>query len=266
MNVLALQLDIVWHDKRANHDKVAALLDRAGAPAGSLVVLPEMFATGFSMDVAHIADDARRETEQFLARTAIQRNVAVIGGLVTRGPDGRGRNEAIVAFPDGRETLRYQKLQPFTLGREAEHYSAGTDILLFEWQGFQIAPFICYDLRFPELFRAAVLRGANVLTVIANWPAARDEHWATLLKARAIENLCYVIGVNRCGKDPNFAYSGRTAILGPRGGEIAGIASAEGAIAGKLSLEALLEWRREFPALDDIRRDFVTDTPRRPME
>ena len=258
MNVLALQLDIVWHDKRANHEKVAALLDRAGAAAGSLVVLPEMFATGFSMDVAHVADDALHETEQFLVRTAIQRNVAVIGGLATRGPDGRGRNEAIVAFPDGRPTLRYQKLQPFTLGGEAGHYSAGQNILLFEWQGFQIAPFICYDLRFPELFRAAVLRGAHVFPVIANWPVARDEHWVTLLKARAIENLCYVVGVNRFGKDPNFTYSGRSAILGPRGGEIAGIGSTEGVIAGKLSLEPLLEWRREFPALGDIRPDFIS--------
>ncbi|HET6251416.1 MAG TPA: nitrilase-related carbon-nitrogen hydrolase [Tepidisphaeraceae bacterium] len=259
MNVLALQLDIVWHDRRANHAKVSALLDRAGVMPNSLVILPEMFASGFSMDVGIIADDndARHETEQFLQATARERKIAIMGGLVTRGDDGRGRNEAVIAFPDGREMVRYQKLQPFTLGGEAEHYTAGQEIVIFEWQGFKIAPFICYDLRFPELFRAAVLRGAEVFAVIANWPIARDEHWATLLKARAIENLCYVVGVNRCGKDPYFTYSGRSVILGPRGGEIAAIANAEGAIAGKLHLDPLLEWRRDFPALADIRPDFA---------
>jgi predicted amidohydrolase len=233
------------------------MLDRAGVTPGSLIVLPEMFATGFSMEVAEIADDVSHETEQFIQKLARDHNAAVMGGLVTRGVDGRGRNEAIIAFPDGREVLRYQKLQPFTLGGEAKHYAAGQDILIFEWQGFQIAPFICYDLRFPELFRSAVLRGAEVFAVIASWPIARDEHWATLLKARAIENLCYVVGVNRCGKDPFFTYSGRSVILGPRGGEIASIGNAEGLIAGKLSRPPLLECRRDFPALEDIRPEFA---------
>ncbi len=257
MHVFAVQLDIVWHDKPANHEKVAALIDGAGVPPGSLVVLPEMFATGFSMAVAEIADDLLHESEQFLLNLARKHNVAVIGGLVTRDPGGRGRNEAVVAFPDRPHLLRYQKIQPFTLGGEANHYSAGSNLLLFDWQGFKIAPFVCYDLRFPELFRAATLRRAHVLVVIANWPIARDEHWVTLLKARAIENLCYVVGVNRCGKDPKFTYSGRTQILGPRGGEIANAGNAEGVIAGQLSLPPLLEWRKDFPALDDIRRKFI---------
>lgn len=252
MNVLALQLDIAWHDRRANHAKVDRLLDAAGAPAGSLVVLPEMFATGFSMAVEQTAD-VRRETEQFLVETARRRRVAIIGGVTTLPPQGKALNEAIVAFPDDRPLIRYQKMHPFTLGGEAAHFAAGEEVVLFEWGGFRIAPFICYDLRFPEIFRSAVLRGAHVLAVIANWPIARDEHWVTLLRARAIENLCYVIGVNRCGKDPHFTYSGRTQILGPRGGEIAEAGGAEGIAAGRLDLDALLAWRGAFPALDDIR-------------
>ena len=149
-------------------------------------------------------------------------------------------------------------MQPFTLGGEAEHYSAGKEILLFEWQGFQIAPFICYDLRFPEVFRHATKPRGNVhvLAVIASWPIARDEHWATLLRARAIENLCYVVGVNRTGKDPFFTYSGRSVILGPRGGELAAIGNAEGAFSAQVQLQPLLDWRRDFPALDDIRAEF----------
>jgi len=252
MQVYAAQLDIVWHDKAANHAKVDRLLDRAGVGPGALIVLPEMFATGFSMDVERVAD-AQHETERFLLETARRRKVAVIGGIVGRDASGKGVNEAMIAFPDDRPPLRYQKMQPFTLGGEAEHYAAGEKILLFEWQGFQIAPFICYDLRFPEHFREAVRQGAHALAVIANWPAAREEHWATLLRARAIENLCYVIGVNRCGKDPKFAYSGKSQILGPRGGEIDGLGAAEGVLSASLNLPALLEWRKDFPALQDMR-------------
>src|SRR5580704_12788689 len=121
MNVFAVQLDIVWHDKRANHDKVNALLDRANIPAGSLVVLPEMFATGFSMAVPEVADDVKHETEQFVLNLARKRNVAVIAGLVTRCQGERPHNEALVAFPDGRAPLRYHKLQPFNLGGEGKN-------------------------------------------------------------------------------------------------------------------------------------------------
>lgn len=263
MNTFAVQLDIVWHDKRANHDKVDALLDRANVPAGSLVVLPEMFATGFSMAVPEVTDEVKHETEQFVLATARRRNIAVIAGLVNRGPDGLTHNEALVAFPDGREPVRYRKLQPFNLGGEGKHYIAGNEIVLFEWQGFQVAPFICYDLRFPELFRLATLKGAQVITVIASWPIMRDEHWVTLLKARAIENLAYVVGVNRCGKDPNFIYSGRSLILGPQAGEIANAGTVEGVISGQLGLQPLLDWRKTFPALSDIRREFLATTEKK---
>ncbi|MDB5329295.1 MAG: hypothetical protein JWP03_446 [Phycisphaerales bacterium] len=257
MNLVCLQLDIAWHDKQLNHDKVRALLDRTDVPAGSLVVLPEMFATGFSMDVAAVADEVTHETEGFLHGLAEERNVAILGGVVTRDESGRGRNEAVVAFPDGREHLRYRKIHPFTPGGESDQYAAGQDVVLFEWQGFQIAPFICYDLRFPEIFRIAATRGAQLMAVIANWPAAREEHWNTLLKARAIENQCYVAGVNRCGKDPTLTYPGRTQILGPRGGEIASAGPKECALAARLHLQALLDYRTDLPFLQDARPQFL---------
>lgn len=257
MNVFAVQLDIVWHDKRANHEKVDALLDRANVSAGSLVVLPEMFATGFSMAVPEITDEVTHETEHFVLAAARKRNVAIIAGLVNKGPDGRTYNEALVAFPDGRQPVRYRKIQTFNLGGEGKNYAAGSEIVLFEWQGFQVAPFICYDLRFPEIFRLATLKGAQVLTNMASWPIMRDDHWVTLLKARAIENLAYVVGVNRCGKDPNFLYSGRSLILDTQGRELANAGTVEGVISAQLSLPALLEWRQKFPALSDIRREFM---------
>lgn len=259
MLVFAVQLDIAWHDKPANHARVNLLLDQAGVTPGALVVLPEMFSTGFSMAVDQTADDVTHESEDFLLKTAEERGVAIIGGLTVRGADGRGRNQALVAFPDRQPPLRYEKMQPFTLGGEGEHFTAGSDIVLFEWQGLKIAPFICYDLRFPELFRAAVLRGAQVLAVIANWPVVREDHWMTLLRARAIENLCYAVGVNRAGRDANHAYGGRSVFLGPRGGAIAEAGDRETVIAGQLNAAALNDWRRKFPALGDIRADYVVD-------
>ncbi|HEU0184342.1 MAG TPA: nitrilase-related carbon-nitrogen hydrolase [Blastocatellia bacterium] len=256
MQIIGLQLDSVWENKAANHDKVLALLDRARPSAGALVVLSEMFATGFSMNVAAIHDESR-ETQDFLSRAAAERKIYLMGGVVMKDDaTGRGRNESVVYSPEGKEVARYCKLQPFTLGGESEHYVAGGRTVLFECQEFMIAPFICYDLRFPELFRRAAAQGANLITVIASWPAMRDDHWVTLLKARAIENQAYVVGVNRCGRDPKHYHSGRSIIYDPHGRVLADAGSEEGWIEAQLELQPLLDWRRDFPALGDMRRDF----------
>ncbi|HKQ78762.1 MAG TPA: nitrilase-related carbon-nitrogen hydrolase, partial [Blastocatellia bacterium] len=237
--------------------KVLSLLDKAKPQAGALVVLPEMFATGFSMNVAAIHDE-ERETQDFLARAAAEHKIYLMGGVVMKDrTTGRGRNEAVVYSPEGREVARYCKLQPFTLGGELDHYAAGERICLFELQGFTASPFICYDLRFPEHFRAASARGANLIIVIASWPALRDDHWVTLLKARAIENQAYVVGVNRCGHDPKHFHSGRSCVYDPQGRALADAGSEEGAIEAQLELQPLLDWRRSFPALGDMRPDFV---------
>ena len=116
-----------------------------------------------------------------------------------------------------------------------------------------MAPLVCYDLRFPEVFRHAVAMGANLLAVIACWPQPRESHWVALLKARAIENQAYVVGVNRTGKDPGHAYSGLSMIVDPQGEVLADAGGAEGTISAELSRESLENWRRDFPALADIR-------------
>jgi predicted amidohydrolase len=255
MQIIGLQLDSVWENRSANHDKVLALLDKAKPQAGALVVLPEMFASGFSMNVAAIHDESR-ETQDFLSRAAAERKIFLMGGVVMKDKSGRGRNEAVVYSPEGKEIARYCKLQPFTLGGEMDHYTPGESVCLFEWRELTVAPFICYDLRFPEVFRAAAVRGANLIVVIASWPAVRDDHWVTLLKARAIENLAYVVGVNRCGNDPKLYHSGRSHIFDPHGRILADAGSEEGWIEAQLELQPLLDWRRSFPALSDIRQDF----------
>ncbi len=256
MNLVGVQWDTVWEDKAANHARLTALFRADPPEAGSLVILPEMWATGFSLNVSAVTETPARETEAFMAALAETNGVYLLGGIVTTGPDGRGRNEAVLFRPQGQEVLRYAKMHPFSFGQETKHYGRGSEVVLFHWQGFTVAPFVCYDLRFPEVFRHAARLGAQVFCVIANWPAVREDHWLTLLKARAIENQAYVIGVNRCGHDPNLYYGGRSLIFGPRGEVVTESGIEAGVITARLDFQALQNYRREFPALEDIHPDY----------
>jgi predicted amidohydrolase len=250
------QTDIVWEDKKANYSRVHALLAAARIPKGSLVALPEMFATGFTMNVGTAAESADGPTAHFLAEEARNLGVFLMGGLVTATPRGRGRNQAVVFGPDGTELARYTKIQPFTLGGESAHYEAGNGVVTLACGGAMLAPFVCYDLRFPEVFRVATRRGAEILVVIANWPVKRIQHWVTLLQARAVENQCYVAGVNRCGEDPELSYSGRTIIVGPSGDILADAGDTERVISAELDLPGLRALREGLPFLKDMRDDY----------
>ncbi len=252
MILACCQHDIVWEDKRATHARVRALLDAAALPPGSLVLLPEMFSTGFSMDVARIAEGQERVSESFLAAETRARGLSILGGVVS-SVAGRGRNEALLMGPDGREQARYAKLHPFSFGEEDRHFEPGSALVTFDWQGIAVAPFVCYDLRFPEAFRAAVDLGAELLVVIANWPLVREAHWHALLRARAIENQAYVAGVNRCGDDPRQRYGGRSLIVDPRGEVLAEGGDRECVVTAQLDRMRLVAYRGEFPALRDRR-------------
>jgi omega-amidase len=253
MRVFCCQFDIAWENKRANFDKVEDLLARAQPPAGSLVALPEMGFTGFSMNVAQVAKGEPKLTETFLTAMAQRHGVYLIAGLVTRTPEGLGRNEAVLVTPDATVEAHYQKLHLFSPAGEHAFYEPGTREITFAWQGGTVAPFICYDLRFPEVFRAAVDQGAEFYVVIANWPRVRERHWLALLQARAIENQAFVAGVNRCGRDPQLDYSGRSAIFGPDGEVIADAGDSEGWISAELDWETVRAYRKRFPALSDRR-------------
>jgi predicted amidohydrolase len=256
MQALAVQLDIAWEDKPANFARVRRLLESAKPQPGSLIVLPEMFATGFSMSVFAVREAEDRPAEKFLAEIARQYKSTVIGGVVNAGPDGKGLNQSLVFNSEGQPLARYNKIHPFTLGDEGIHYTAGERITLFDWQGggtaLKVAPFVCYDLRFPEIFRSAAKKGAQVMAVIANWPAKRVEHWTTLLKARAIENQAYIIGVNRAGSDPKHTYPGKSAIFDPHGNLLAGAGDRECVIQAEIDPAIVDGWRKEFPALSDM--------------
>ncbi len=252
LHVVACQLDSAWEDKGESCRRAAALLAGARPPAGSLVVLPEMFATGFSMNVDATAEGERRDAERFLAEAARRLGACALGGVVRRDePGGLALNQAVAFGADGSEIARYSKIHPFSYAGEDRRFARGREVVTFAWGPFTVAPFVCYDLRFPAVFRLAARRGATLIAVIANWPAPREEHWLALLTARAIENQAYVVGVNRCGRDPHVAYSGRSRIVDPRGRVIAEAGGGESVLEADLDLDALLAYRREFPVLAD---------------
>ncbi len=253
MKIACVQYDIAWEDPYANYATVRSMLGASGLPPGSLAILPEMFSTGFSMNVAGIDDGPTQETQQVIADFACRMGIYLIGGVVTRGSDGRGRNQAVVCDPSGAIIARYHKMQPFSPGGESQHYTAGDDIVLFQWNRFTVCPLICYDLRFPEIFRSAVRRGANLFVVIASWPQTRLSHWIALLRARAIENQAYVAGVNRIGNDPKYSYNGGSLIIDPRGEILADAGSSPGMISADVDFDGLTTYRSELPFLEDIR-------------
>jgi predicted amidohydrolase len=251
-NVFAVQLNIEWEDKVANFSKFRAALASNPPIAGSLVALPEMFATGYSMNVAATSQGIAREDETFLAEPAREYGVFVVGGVVSPGTEGMSRNDAVVFSPEGGLLARYTKIHPFSLSGEAKVHKAGTDIVVFNWSGFIVAPFVCYDLRFPEVFRSAARSGAGLFVVIALWPVKRQQHWLTLLQARAIENQAYVVGVNRVGTEPGYSYAGRSVVVDPHGVIIADAGEGENVLAAVVDPETVASWRREFPALSDM--------------
>jgi len=235
VNVTAIQFEIAWENKAANFEKVRRLITAAAPANDSLVVLPEMFATGFTMNTSAMAETYGGETEQFLAHTAKEFGVFLLAGAGMRGRDGKVRNKALVFSPAGELIAYYAKMQPFTPGGEADHYVAGERPAVFRWGDCTVSPFVCYDLRFPEIFRAAVAaHRPELFAVIANWPVKRIQHWIRLLQARAIENQAYVVGVNRTGSDPYYAYGGRSLIIDPMRDILAGVAVVDALIQNTL--------------------------------
>jgi omega-amidase len=255
MKVHAVQLDCVWEDPEANRGKVDRLLAGLRCEADNLVVLPEMFLTGFSLNTAVTVQESGGWHEAMLAEWADRLGCAVMGGVVSRS-EGGVFNEAVAYGPGGVLLTRYAKRQPFSLGDEHLVHGPGRQAKVFDWGGWRVGPMVCYDLRFPEVGREAVALGAEMLVCIASWPIARVQHWLTLLRARAIENQAYVMGVNRCGKDPNFTYPGRSVVVDPQGVILGDAADREGVLTATCDLDVVRGWRAAFPALRDAEIEF----------
>ncbi|MBK6453097.1 MAG: amidohydrolase [Proteobacteria bacterium] len=244
LRVTMIQADLAWQDPATNRRNLAAHF-RGLAGHTDLIVLPEMFTTGFSMAADSLAETMAGATVGWLREEAAAIGCAITGSLIVE-ENGRHYNRLVWATPDG-DIAHYDKRHLFRMAREQEHYAAGNRRLVVELKGWRLCPLVCYDLRFPVWSRS---RGDyDVLLYVANWPARRRAAWSALLRARAIENVCYVVGVNRMGKDGNGAsYSGDSVALDFLGQVLGGDRDGDFVETVVLDRESLSTFRRDFPA------------------
>ena len=249
LRVALLQNDVVWEDVRANLAQCEKILSSLDADV-NLVVLPEMFTTGFSMSATQYAEEHDGTTLVTLRRWAHDFNIALAGSFIAR-EDGKCYNRGFFIKPDG-ETHFYDKRHLFRMGDEGRAFAAGDKRLIVEYRGWRIALFICYDLRFPVWSRN-VDNEYDMALYVASWPQVRSHVWRTLLLARAIENACYVCGVNRVGVDgAGLTYSGDTMAIDFKGAVVADLPQGEqGAAVIDLDGDKLQSFRTKFPTWRD---------------
>lgn len=247
--IVGIQADLFWENPTKNlaffEEKINNLPENT-----DLVVLPEMFTTGFTMKPENIAEKMNGKTVSWMVKMATEKQFAITGSLVI-SENQNYYNRLIFVHPSGKiET--YDKRHSFTLAGEHKVYTAGNKKLIIDFKGWKICPLICYDLRFPVWARNT--ENYDLLIFMANWPVTRIKAWETLLKARAIENMCYVIGINRTGKDVNkYEYSGNSLILDYLGDELASLSKNEvGIVSAPISKENQNKVREKLDFLNDM--------------
>lgn len=258
MQFATVQFDIIWEDKSANHALIEQLLHEAGIESGTFVLLPELGDTGFSFNLPKILDEKTLDWGIDLARRL---GIWLQVGYARSTDSDKGLNCASIISPQGEVIATYAKIHPFSYSRESEYFVGGDQLVIRTCDGLKVCPMICYDLRFPELWRHGVLGGAEVFTIGASWPEARQAHWRSLLLARAIENQAFVVAVNRIGVDPNLGYAGGSLIISPRGEILAEAGHEPQVLRAELNPNSIRRWREEFPALRDLRRDLLGAIP-----
>jgi omega-amidase len=240
------EYDTGWHDPEGSLRRAAALVRRAAAGGAGLVVLPEMCTTGFTMDAASQAEEITGPGARGLAVLARQHDTSIVAGLALREGES-AVNAAVVFDRNGRLAGIYRKQRLFAYANEPHSYSPGEFVTTIG--GVRAALFVCYDLRFPELFRA-VAGDVELIVVIANWPAARRAHWDVLVRARAIENLCYVVAVNRTGTGGALSYDGGSVAWSPWGERLPDAGNGEPALVD-IAVDEVTRVRTAYPFLAD---------------
>lgn len=248
MKVTIVQTDIIWENPEENLELLTRKLDSLKQQT-DLIVLPEMFTTGFSMTPEKLAEKPFGKTQQWMEKISKEQNAAILGSLIIQ-ENSNYYNRMLSQLPDGNVYI-YDKRHLFRMGEENNHYTAGSKKVIFNYKEWSICPLICYDLRFPVWSRN---RGDyDLLIYVANWPESRRHVWRTLLIARALENQVYVVGVNRIGNDgQNISYAGDSVIIDPKGRIISETEPYEENIETReLSLKSLNEFREKFPVGKD---------------
>jgi predicted amidohydrolase len=246
MKVTIFQSDILWGDISANLTRAGEAVD--GCPGSDLYVFPEMFTTGFCVEPEGVAESVDGETLAWMNTKASQTGAA-IAGSVPVCENGKYHNRFYFVKPDG-SVEQYDKKHLFTYGGEHHHFTAGERRVVVEWKGVRILLEICYDLRFPMWARNR--KDYDMIIYVANWPTPRVEAWKSLLTARAIENQCFVAGVNRVGNDPSNHYCGGSRVIDPYGKIMAECEDGvEMAVTTDIDMEMLNAFREKFPVLND---------------
>jgi len=258
LNITLLQADLHWQNPDANRNMFAELVDKHAATA-DLLVLPETFTTGFTMEAEANAEEPGGPSSQWLSKLATQHGVAICGSLIVNEKN-QNFNRLIWAQPDG-SLVTYDKRHLFRMVGERDNFTPGTHRQIIRLGDWRICPLICYDLRFPVWSRG--INEYDLLLYVANWPASRKSAWETLLPARAVENLCYVAGVNRVGTDGNGVdYAGGSLVIDYLSNRLAVGGSAAGAVRATLSLDKLNRYREKFPAWKDADEFQLADRPK----
>jgi predicted amidohydrolase len=243
------EYDTGWQDPDLSLSRAEICVSRAASIGARLVVLPEMCTTGFTMDPEHHAQPMDGPAVARLGAMAQKHDVWVIAGVAVH--DSGYQNVAAVINPGGDVVASYAKQRLFAYGEEHDHYTPGTTSLTVDIDGVRVSPFVCYDLRFPELFRAVALR-SDLMVVVANWPVARRPHWDALLLARAIENLSYVVGVNRTGVGGGLTYDGGSVAYDPWGIPSAVRVAVASPSVVEVSTARVANIRTKYPFLADL--------------
>jgi omega-amidase len=253
LKVTTIQSELHWENVDENLNMFSKKIETI-SESTDVIVLPEMFNTGFSMLSEKLAEKMNGKTVDWMKRQAGKSDAVITGSLII-AENNNFYNRLIWAQPDG-EIFTYDKRHLFRMANEHENFSAGAERLIVHYKGWRICPMVCYDLRFPVWSRntsGSELPVYDVLIYMANWPEARKTHWCKLLEARAIENQCYVVGVNRIGEDGNgFSYTGNTAVINFMGEVIRPTEEkSESTMTTDLSLTDLNAWREKFPLSKD---------------
>jgi predicted amidohydrolase len=251
MNFTLVQYSPLWEDVENNKKKLEVLL-KENKPEPGVIIFPEMSLTGFTMRPESFAESLEGESIKYFKEISRRYSSSVIAGVILTENDSFF-NTIIHLDKTGELIKVYKKIHPFSFGDENKHYKAGSEIVITEIEGIKSGLSICYDLRFPELYRYYGKEKVDLIINIANWPITRIHHWRVLLRARAIENLCYVIGVNRVGTDPKLTYNGYTSVFDPMGEEMLCNINDEKISSLELSFSTVREVRDRFPFLNDIK-------------
>lgn len=244
-----VQYNPIWEDKSANTEKLKTMLEQISG--SDLIIFPEMTLTGFTMKSREFAEELTGETNLFFSKVAKEKRCAIMYGVIERGKK-KNFNTLIHLNNQGKIVKTYRKIHPFSYSSEDIFYGKGKNTIITKVKGIKIGLSICYDLRFPELYRFYAKEKVHLIIDIANWPDTRIEHWRTLLKARAIENQCYVAGVNRVGNDPKLHYNGFTSLFDSMGKEIFAVEDEEKIITTEINKSDVIGVRKKLPFLKDI--------------